>query len=65
MSEGLQKTCVLIVGMMRRWLRCALEVEQDTVNMQRLQIEEQKKQHDAMHDRDAQNLQAVSKYARV
>ncbi len=51
--------------MMRRWLRCALEVEQDTVNMQRLQIEEQKKQHDAMHDRDAQNLQAVSKYARV
>ena len=35
-----------------RWLRCALEVEQDTVNAQKLHLDELKKQQEVIHERD-------------
>ena len=45
-----------------RWLRCALEVEQDTVNAQKLHLDELKKQQEAVHERDASTIQAITKY---
>ena len=45
-----------------RWLRCALEVEQDTVTAQKLQLDETKKQHEAVHERDANTIKAITKY---
>ena len=45
-----------------RWLRCALEVEQDTVNAQKLHLDELKKQQEVVHERDASTIQAITKY---
>ena len=45
-----------------RWLQCALEVEQDTVAAQKLQLEETKEQYESIHERDANTIQAITKY---
>ena len=45
-----------------RWLRCALEVKQDTVNAQKLHLDELKKQQEVIHERDTSTIQTITKY---
>ena len=43
-------------------MKCALEVEQDTVNAQKIQLDEHRKQYELLQEKDANTIQAITKY---